>query len=117
MGEVYWATDTTLNRQVAVKVLPANVAADSGRLARFERIPWQFPLAGEPTYFGPRGLFLYFTPWLGVLLLVLMGLSLAFLPANGNPAVAFLSVGAFCPALQLLLIWLVERWARTQHRP
>ena len=75
------------------------------------------PLAGEPTYFGPRGLFLYFTPWLGVLLLVLMGLSLAFLPANGNPAVAFLSVGAFCPALQLLLIWLVERWARTQHRP
>ena len=87
------------------------------RLARFERIPWQFPLAGEPTYFGPRGLFLYFTPWLGVLLLVLMGLSLAFLPANGNPAVAFLSVGAFCPALQLLLIWLVERWARTQHRP
>jgi len=31
--------------------------------------------------------------------------------------VAFLSVGAFCPALQLLLIWLVERWARTQHRP
>ena len=71
------------------------------RLARFERIPWQFPLAGEPTYFGPRGLFLYFTPWLGVLLLVLMGLSL----------------GAFCPALQLLLIWLVERWARTQHRP
>ncbi|MEL7736844.1 hypothetical protein AAG614_00535 [Citromicrobium bathyomarinum] len=87
------------------------------RLAHFERIPWQFPLAGEPTYFGPRGLFLYFTPWLGVLLLVLTGFSLAFLPANGNPAVAFLSVGAFCPALQLLLIWLVERWARTQHRP
>ena len=87
------------------------------RLARFKRIPWQFPLAGEPTYFGPRRLFLNFTPWLGVLLLALTGLSLAFLPANGNPAVAFLAIGAFCPALQLLLIWLVERWARTQHRP
>ncbi|GAB5348164.1 hypothetical protein [Alteriqipengyuania sp. 357] len=84
------------------------------RLARFERIPWQFGLAGEPTYFGPRRLFLYFTPWLGVLLLVLTGFSLAFLPANGNPAVAFVAIGAFCPALELLLIWLVERWVRTQ---
>ena len=117
MGEVYQARDTTLDRDVALRMLPEAFTSDPDRLARFERIPWQFPLAGEPTYFGPRGLFLYFTPWLGVLLLVLMGLSLAFLPANGNPAVAFLSVGAFCPALQLLLIWLVERWARTQHRP
>ncbi len=37
MGEVYRATDTTLNRQVAVKVLPSHVAADPERLARFQR--------------------------------------------------------------------------------
>ena len=37
MGQVYSATDTKLNRQVAVKILPEAFASDSGRLARFER--------------------------------------------------------------------------------
>ena len=37
MGEVYQATDTNLARQVAIKVLPASVAADPERLARFDR--------------------------------------------------------------------------------
>jgi Tol biopolymer transport system component len=37
MGEVYRATDTRLKRHVAVKVLPAEFAADPARLARFQR--------------------------------------------------------------------------------
>ncbi len=37
MGEVYRATDTRLNRDVAVKVLPEAFAADSERLARLQR--------------------------------------------------------------------------------
>jgi serine/threonine protein kinase len=37
MGEVYRARDTSLGREVAVKILPAIVASDPERLARFER--------------------------------------------------------------------------------
>jgi len=37
MGEVYLARDTRLEREVAVKVLPAEVAGNPERLARFER--------------------------------------------------------------------------------
>ncbi len=37
MGAVYRATDTKLNRDVAIKILPPAFAEDPGRMARFER--------------------------------------------------------------------------------
>lgn len=37
MGEVYRATDTNLGRDVALKVLPPDMAGDADRLARFQR--------------------------------------------------------------------------------
>jgi serine/threonine-protein kinase len=37
MGEVYRATDTKLGREIALKVLPLDMARDPDRLARFQR--------------------------------------------------------------------------------
>ena len=37
MGEVWRALDTSLDRDVAIKVLPPELARDPERLARFER--------------------------------------------------------------------------------
>ena len=37
MGEVYRARDSTLDRDVAIKILPEALAADPERIARFQR--------------------------------------------------------------------------------
>jgi eukaryotic-like serine/threonine-protein kinase len=37
MGEVYRARDTRLDREVAIKILPANYSSDADRLKRFEQ--------------------------------------------------------------------------------
>ncbi len=43
MGQVWQATDTQLNRQVALKILPDAFAADSDRLARVRPTTSQLP--------------------------------------------------------------------------
>jgi serine/threonine protein kinase len=49
MGEVYRARDTRLQRDVAVKVLPADVARDADRRTRFEREARAVAALSHPT--------------------------------------------------------------------
>jgi eukaryotic-like serine/threonine-protein kinase len=56
MGQVYRATDTKLKRQVAIKILPPSVAADPGRLARFQREAEVLASLNHPNIAGIHGL-------------------------------------------------------------
>jgi hypothetical protein len=56
MGEVYRATDTKLKRQVAIKILPSPVAADTDRLARFQREAEVLASLNHPHIAGIYGL-------------------------------------------------------------
>src|SRR5207344_3255531 len=56
MGQVYRATDTRLKRQVAIKILPPALAADSDRLARFQREAEVLASLNHPNIAGIYGL-------------------------------------------------------------
>src|SRR5271170_2285805 len=49
MGAVYRATDIKLNREVAIKVLPAAFAEDAARMRRFEREAQVLALLNHPS--------------------------------------------------------------------
>ena len=55
MGEVYRATDGNLKRSVAIKVLPALVADDADRLARFQREAEALAALNHPNIAGIYG--------------------------------------------------------------
>src|SRR6188508_2301526 len=52
MGEVYRARDPKLNRDVAIKVLPALFAADADRLTRFTREAQALAALNHPNIAG-----------------------------------------------------------------
>jgi Tol biopolymer transport system component len=56
MGQVWRAIDTTLDRSVAIKLLPESVAVDAERLARFEREAKTLAALNHPHIAGLFGL-------------------------------------------------------------
>ena len=56
MGEVYRATDTKLQREVALKVLPASFTHDAARVARFTREAQVLASLNHPNIGGIYGL-------------------------------------------------------------
>src|SRR6478609_407230 len=55
MGEVYRATDTKLNREVAIKILPETFAQDPDRMARFQREAQVLASLNHPNIAGIYG--------------------------------------------------------------
>ncbi|MFT5423369.1 MAG: Tol biopolymer transport system component [Phycisphaerales bacterium] len=56
MGVVYRAVDSSLDRTVAIKALPAELASDPGRLERFEREAKTLAQLNHPNLAGIHGL-------------------------------------------------------------
>src|SRR5580704_11094916 len=52
MGEVYRARDTRLDREVAIKVLPAALTTDPDRLRRFEQEARTIAALSHPNILG-----------------------------------------------------------------
>jgi eukaryotic-like serine/threonine-protein kinase len=87
MGEVYRATDSHLKRSVAIKVLPASVAGDADRLARFQREAEVLAALNHPNIAAVYGL--EKTPDLTALVMELVdGEDLSALIARGPIAAA-----------------------------
>src|SRR6266550_3982525 len=56
MGAVYRATDTKLNREVAIKILPESFSQDPDRLARFDREAQMLAALNHPNIAAIYGL-------------------------------------------------------------
>jgi serine/threonine protein kinase/tetratricopeptide (TPR) repeat protein len=70
MGEVYRATDTKLDREVAIKVLPEEFAAHPERMARFEREAKSLAKLNHPNIAAIHGFDQHKGKWFLVLELV-----------------------------------------------
>ncbi len=85
--------------------------------SRFEQIPAHYDIRGEATRLTARRPMAWALPIGFSILMAGLMLLLEFLPAqyiNGDPRIAFWSVIILLPAAQLLILWLLARWASKQ---
>src|SRR5688572_6687097 len=83
MGEVYRARDSRLNRDVAIKVLPASVAADPERLARFTREAQTLAALNHPNIAAIYGVEVYDTTSRALIMELVEGEDLSTVIARG----------------------------------
>ena len=90
----------------------------SRRYARFDQLPGHYDFTGRPTRMTSRRVMVWMLPVLFSVSLIGLALFTAVLPQemqNGDPSVGLLISGAALLGAQLLVLWLTDRWARTQR--
>ena len=107
MGEVYRARDTKLDREVALKFLPREVATDPERLARFRREAKVLASLNHPNIAGVYGLHQAETsagPIRFLTMELVKGRTLArVIPRNGLPLSRFFQIAVPPSALEIQL--------------
>ncbi|MFA9201719.1 MAG: hypothetical protein ACEQR8_11170 [Cypionkella sp.] len=89
----------------------------SRRFGRFAELPAHFDWAGRATRMAPRRTMAWILPVVFAITLLGIAVLVSALPRemqNGDPVAAVLVGGIASFAAQCLVLWLTERWARTQ---
>ena len=111
MGEVYRARDARLQREVAIKVLPAAVTNDPDRLARFEREAQVLASLNHPNIAQVYGLDLAVGQQVRVMVMsILAGVGTAGVPGGSLPMVMIVAQSVGIPAEGMALILGVDRF-------
>ena len=100
-----------------VSVLFGLALRTSRRFGRFEQLPTHFDLRGRADAFGPARVILWIVPGILMSTLALIAAIMVIVPReaqNGNPVVGIVITVVTLVGAQVLIAWLLERWAATQ---
>ena len=103
-----------------VTILLGLAVQTSRRLRGFEHLPTHFDWRGRADAFGPAWVILWFVPGILMSTLALIAAIMIFVPReaqNGNPVVGTLITVLTLTGTQILIAWLLRRWAATQGSP
>ena len=104
----------------AILALSLSVFWAKQRFGHFERLPQHYGLRGEATSLGTPALIIWQLPVLFILALIGIGGAFAFVPRelqNGDPTIGMIVACVSLSGAHAFILWLTERWARSQHGP